>query len=103
MTMNININGRTEELVNAALSSGEFATIEEFLNAMVNRWQSEQKLPSMVGHTDIDQLPATKIVKPFDLSERPSPELWPQDESTDEFLQFIRAARAESVSEGTSL
>ncbi len=103
MTMNININGETEDLINVALRSGEFATVEEFLNAMVNRWQSEQKLPSMAGRIDIDHLPATKLVKPFDLSKRPSPELWPQNESTDEFLQFIRATRAESVAEGTSL
>ena len=97
--MNISIDGKTEDLLNAALQSGQFASIEEFIESMANRWQTEQvALSSLPDRINIEELAASQLVAPFTPSYRAPAGLWPEEESADEFIQFVRQERMDPCS-----
>ena len=55
--MNIHIHGKTEEMVHAAIASGRFGSVEEFIEAMAIRWQSEHHtIDPLVQRIDINDL-----------------------------------------------
>lgn len=97
--MNIRINRRTAEVLNDAIRSGQFASVEEFVEAMAKRWQAEQKsVPAFPDRIDIDELAANHPVPPFSLSYQAPAGLWPEEETANEFIQFVRKERMESRS-----
>ena len=99
VAMNIKIHGKTEDMLNAALQSGQFASIEEFIESMANRWQAEQKALSNLPHRiNIEELAASQLVAPFTSSYQAPAGLWPENESADEFIQFVRQERRDSHS-----
>ena len=96
LTMNIRINGKTEDILNAAIQCGQFASVEEFIEAMANRWQSEQKVvPQFLNRVNIDALAASHPVPAFSSDYRAPAGLWPEEETADEFIRFVREERTE--------
>ncbi len=98
--MHIEISGDTENLVRASLASGEFESAEEAVSAMARTWAIQHParvslVPQLDQDTDICALVAEQGVLPFDPS-RPIPDFWPEDESADEFLAFLREVRRDS-------
>ncbi len=97
--MNIRINQKTEDVLNAAIRSGQFGTVEEFIEAMAQRWQAEQKsVPHFPNRIDINELAASHTVPPFPPRYQVPEGLWPEEETADEFIQFVREVRMESRS-----
>jgi hypothetical protein len=95
--MHIEINGDTERLIQAGLASGEFTTADEALAAMARAWaraKTEQPdaIPRLDLLTDINGLIANQGIRPFEPT-ADRPDFWPQDESADEFLAFLRESR----------
>ncbi len=95
--MYIEIGGDAEELVRASLSSGEFQSAEEAIAAMARNWAMGQParagiLPQLEPDTDMRAVVAEQGVLPFDPG-APIPDFWPEDESPDEFLAFLRDVR----------
>jgi Arc/MetJ-type ribon-helix-helix transcriptional regulator len=97
--MNIRINQKTEDVLNDAIRSGQFASVEEFIEAMAKRWQAEQKsVPAFPDRIDINELAANHPVPPFSLNYQAPKGLWPEEETADEFIHFVREERMESRS-----
>jgi hypothetical protein len=104
--MNIQINGDAEKLIQAGLASGEFDSVEEAVAVMAKCWaerkeiaESNRLFPAFPKSTDIAELAVQQGVPPFDPATRP-PEIWPPDESVDDFVAFIRDVRQDKSAAG---
>lgn len=97
--MQIEITGKAEELMQAALASGQYASAEEFIEAMVADWERTQKrpgdetLPTMPRRIDLQSLLTEQGIKPCRDPNTLATDLWPREESTDEFLAFLKRTR----------
>lgn len=104
--MNIEINGETEQLIHAARASGKYASAEEFVAAMAKQElkpnPNGERLDELPERIDVDALAAQQGVKPFRADEPLSADIWPEDESTDEFLRFLRESRTEAPNSGAT-
>jgi Arc/MetJ-type ribon-helix-helix transcriptional regulator len=103
--MNIEIDHNVERLIQAGLASGEFHSATEAVAAMARAWleastKSGHDRPHLPEKTDIGALALAQAVGPFDPAER-HPDFWPQDESIDEFLEFVREIRKDEPARPT--
>lgn len=99
--MNIEINGETERLIQAALASGKYTSAEEFVAAMAKQELQPGPIHELPDRIDVDALAAQQGVRPFRANEPRPSGIWPEDESTDEFLRFLRESRTEPNSGAT--
>ena len=97
--MHIEITGETERLIQATLASGQFASAEEVIAAMAQGWKGMpngmdiKTIPSMPHRVDLPALLAEQRVKPCENPKSLVTDVWPKDESPDEFLAFLRDMR----------
>jgi hypothetical protein len=97
--MQIQINGNVEQIIQAGIASGQFQSAEDALTVMSQAWVERQtkaaaaELPRLPKKIDIEQLAKEQGVKPF-VPGRKHPGVWPEDESVDDFIAFIRELRA---------
>ena len=95
--MNIEINGETERLIQAALASGKYISAEEFVAAMAKqelRSGLDGELPGeLPNHIDIEELAASQGVGPVEDFRDLAVDFWPKDESVDDFIGEIRSLR----------
>jgi hypothetical protein len=100
--MQIEVTGETERLIQAALASGRYASAEEFIAAMANDWKGKHPgvsvLPAMPQRIDLPTLLDNQNVKPCQDPKSLETDLWPKDESPDEFLTFLREIRVDHAS-----
>ena len=101
--MQIEITGETERLIQAALATGKFASVEEFISNMTSDWKQRQAaisrdtLPPMPDRVELSTILTEQNVKPCTNPEDLRTDLWPSNESTDEFLAFLRESRRDRV------
>ena len=102
--MYIEISGDTENLVREFLGIWRFRIGRGSRFPRWRTWAIEH--PARVSlvlqldqDTDIRVLVTEQGVLPFDPS-RPIPDFWPEDESADEFLAFLRKVRRDSSQTG---
>jgi hypothetical protein len=98
--MHIEIDGAAEEVVRASLESGEFKSAGQAIAAMARAWAMQHPVhvglaPQLDADTDIRALVAEQGVVPFDPAEK-VPNFWPEDESADDFLAFLRLVRQDA-------
>ena len=104
--MQVEITGETERLIKVALASGKYSSIQQCLDAMAKGLESSfsrTELQSLPERIDIDQLAANQGVIPFRMTDNLPFGIWPEDESADEFLQFLQSTRNESNQSGIEL
>ncbi|MCA9215591.1 MAG: hypothetical protein KDB27_21145 [Planctomycetales bacterium] len=99
--MQINISGETERLIQEAMAEGRFASVEEFLHAMATTWQRQTtgKIVPMRKHINAETLIKEQGVLPCTEPENLATPIWPKEESTDAFLQFLRHSRGDSLTQ----
>jgi len=95
----IEITGESEKLVLSALTSGEYASAEEFLAVILCRVAANVKteakenprldLDQMPEHIDIEELATTQGVGPVDDFRKLKADFWPAEESVDDFLDGV--------------
>jgi hypothetical protein len=95
--MNVEVDQNVEKVIKAGLASGQFESPTDAVAAMARAWLKANSNHAAVRRplpekTDIAALAAEHGVRPFDSAE-PVPEFWPQDESADDFLEFVREIR----------
>ena len=95
LIVQIQINGNVEQIIQAGIASGQFQSAEDALNAMSQAWVERQtktaasELPRLPDKIDIEQLAREQGVKPF-VPGRQLPNVWPEDESIDDFIAFLK-------------
>lgn len=106
--MQIQLPPHIEQAIIAAAKSGDYERVANELAAAVRENRPEVIMMSPSGSDpierlpediDIDQLVAEQGVKPFDASVKPDPNLWPADESADDFIACIREHRNQDSTE----
>ena len=101
--MQIEITGETEQLIQAALATGKFATVQEFISVMTSHWKqrqagvSRETIPPMPERVELSTILTEQNVKPCTNPEGLKTDLWPSNESTDEFLAFLRESRRDRI------
>jgi len=94
--MTLDVPSEYEEILKRVVASGAFANEAEALRHALELLAGEQQhvtseLPLRI---DIDKIAAEQGVVTFDSKLR-SPTIWPDDESTEDFLAFLRQSRHE--------
>ncbi len=98
--MQIEITGETERLIQAALATGEFASVEEFIATMARHVQPKStvtELPDTPKHVDVDTLATQQGVGPIADYRNLKADFWPEACSVDDFVGQIRTLREQGV------
>ena len=80
--MQIEITGETEQLIQAALATGKFATVQEFISVMTSNWKQPQAgvrletIPPMPERVELSTLLTEQNVKPCTNPEGLKTDLW---------------------------
>ena len=103
--MNLQLPPEIEQRIIAAAKAGDYDRVAEQLAAAIRSEganvfagvtpNGETSLPVMPGRVDIDELSNAQGVAPFNASHRAPSGVWPDDESTDDFLAFLKQSRNE--------
>ncbi len=102
--MQIEVSQETAKLFQAALASGKYTSVDELIAAMATHFQQCDKgidIQSMPEHIEFDELAKLQEAKAFDASSKAPADLWPEDESADEFLACIHELRQDGTQHGT--
>ena len=103
--MTLDVPNEYEEVLRNAVASGDFANEEEALRHALELLAIQQRkaapIAQMPERIDIDELAANQGVKPF-RADMPVQGIWPEDESTDEFLVFLTQTRQEGDGNGAA-
>ncbi|MCA9214614.1 MAG: hypothetical protein KDB27_16190 [Planctomycetales bacterium] len=96
--MTLDVPNEYEEILRRAVASGAFASEQEALvRALELLAQQTSQLPRLPDVIDIDELAADQNVGVFH-ADTPVASIWPEDESADDFLFFLKQTRSENVS-----
>ena len=98
--MNIEITGETERLLQRAMAIGQFATPQDCIAKVFAKQFPSDSLIELADLTSIEKLAEQQNAKPFRMMDRCPTDIWPEDNSIDEFLDFVRATRNESPEPG---
>jgi len=106
--MQIEITGETEKLILSALTSGKYASANEFITVILSRATTDkqpgektdaklssrrQEINEIPEHIDMDELAATQGVSLVEDFRKLKADFWPEGESVDDFLAGVRAHR----------
>ncbi len=97
--MIVELTGDAERAINAILASGKFVSAEEVILKMVaewkpqREWSSQSAIPQLPNRIGLEELVASQKILPCKDAASLATSLWPSDESTDEFLGFLKASR----------
>lgn len=99
----IELDPATAKQLADAITSGRYASLDDFLADITNERQGaiRLRLPSMVDRVDIDELAREQGVEPFDASRRVNADIWPEDDNIDQFLAHLREQRRDLPPEMT--
>ena len=93
--MNIEITGETEQLIRAAIATGQYASAEEFIDQR-RKWYedctSHPHLPKPKS-IELDAVAAAQGMGPIQAFRDLEADFLPPGESIDEFIKDIRALR----------
>jgi hypothetical protein len=104
--MQVEITGEVERMIQAALASGQYASAEQFIAAMAADWNRQQGggvtavMPPMPDHIDLSSLLSEQNIKPCEDPLALATDIWPKDESTDDFLAFLQETRHDQGAAG---
>ena len=101
--MQIEITGETERRIQAAMATGRFASVEEFINVMTSDWKQRHggsigdTIPPMPERAELFTILSEQKIKPCSNPKHLKTDLWPSQESTDEFLAFLHESRRDRL------
>lgn len=91
--MQIEVTGETERLIQAALASGRFSNLEELLTVLTRPLATQKPIPPLADRLDIEKLAGDEGVGVFHADHKVPADLWPENESVDDFVDCVRELR----------
>ena len=104
--MTLDVPSEYEDVLRRAVASGAFANEEaalrHALRLLAEQQQDDAELMQLPERIDIEELASRQGAKPFRAIDPRPVNIWPVDESTDEFLVFLRESRQEEPRPGAT-
>ena len=103
--MTLDVPSEYEDVLRQAVASGAFADEQAVLRyalELLAKQQAEADMIRLPESTDIEALAMQQGIKPFRADDPAPSNIWPEDETTSEFLSFLRESRSEESNSGAT-